>query len=88
MVTTASISDNLIGIRLFDQVAEHTPTVTRAWVNAGFQQDFAAHGAVLNIDVEVVKRSDTRAGFVPVKKRWIVEQVYGTLMLHCRLTRD
>jgi hypothetical protein len=25
---------------------------------------------------------------VPVKKRWIVEQVYGTLMLHRRLARE
>jgi hypothetical protein len=56
--------------------------VTHAWVDAGFKQDFAVHGAVLGIDVEVVKRGDTQAGFVPVKKRWIVEQVYGTLMLH------
>lgn len=88
VVTAASVSDNAIGIRLLDQIAAHTPSVTRAWVDAGFQQDFAAHGAVVNIDVEVVKRSDTKAGFVPVKKRWIVEQVYGTLMLHRRLTRE
>ena len=40
------------------------------------------------IDVEQVKRSDTTAGFVPVKRRWIVEQVHGTLMLHRRLARE
>jgi transposase len=88
VVTAAGLTDNAIGIRLLDKVAEHTPTVTRAWVDAGFKQDFAVHGAVLGIDVEVVKRSDTRPGFVPVKKRWIVEQVNGTLMLHRRLTRE
>jgi len=88
VVTAASITDNTIGIRLLNKVAEHTPTVTRAWVDAGFKQDFAVHGAVLGIDIEVVKRSDTLPGFVPVKKRWIVEQVNGTLMLHRRLTRE
>ena len=62
--------------------------MTHAWVDAGFKQDFAVHGAVLGIDVEVVKRSDTRPGFVPVKKRWIVEQALGTLMLHRRLVRE
>ncbi|MDI6106097.1 hypothetical protein QLQ12_46840, partial [Actinoplanes sp. NEAU-A12] len=56
--------------------------------DAGFKQDFALHGAVLGIDVEVVKRSDVRPGFVPMKKRWLVEQVNGTLMLHRRLTRE
>ncbi|MDI6106038.1 IS5/IS1182 family transposase, partial [Actinoplanes sp. NEAU-A12] len=72
-MTAASISDNTIGIGLLDKVAEHTPTVTRAFVDAGFKQDFALHGAVLGIDVEVVKRSDVRPGFVPMKKRWLVE---------------
>ncbi|KXK59699.1 hypothetical protein AWW66_22730 [Micromonospora rosaria] len=88
VVTAASVTDNAIGIRLLDQVVEHTPTVTRAWVDAGFKQDLALHGAVLGIDIEVVKRSDTRPGFVPVRKRWIVEQTYGTLMLHRRLVRE
>lgn len=88
VVTAASVTDNAIGIKLLDKVAEHTPTVTVAWVDAGFKQDVGVHGAVLGIDVEVVKRSDARPGFVPVKKRWIVEQVYGTLMLHRRLARE
>ncbi|SCE76322.1 Transposase [Micromonospora echinospora] len=88
VVTAASVTDNAIGIRLLDTVVERAPTVTRAWVDAGFKQDLALHGAVLGIDVEVVKRSDTRPGFVPVRKRWIVEQTYGTLMLHRRLVRE
>jgi transposase len=88
VVTAASVTDNAIGIRLLDKVVAHTPTVTRAWVDAGFKQDLALHGAVLGIDVEVVKRSDTRPGFVPIRRRWIVEQVNGTLMLHRRLTRE
>jgi transposase len=88
VVTAASVTDNAIGIRLLDKVVEHTPTVSRAWVDAGFKQDLALHGAVLGVDVEVVKRTDTRPGFVPIRKRWIVEQVNGTLMLHRRLTRE
>jgi transposase len=88
VVTAASVTDNAIGIRLLDQVATHTPTVTRAWVDAGFKQDMALHGAVVGVDVEVVKRADTRPGFVPVRRRWIVEQTLGTLMLHRRLVRE
>lgn len=88
VVTAASVTDNAIGIRLLDQVAAHAPSVTHAWVDAGFKQDFAVHGAVLGIDIEVVKRSDATPGFVPVKKRWLVEQAYGTLMLQRRLVRE
>jgi hypothetical protein len=62
--------------------------VSKAWVGAGFKDDVAIHGAVNGIDVEQVKRSDTKPGFVPVAKRWIVEQVHGALMLHRRLVRE
>jgi hypothetical protein len=47
-------------------------------------------GAVNDIAVEVVRRNpaDVCKGCVPQPKRWVVEQVNGTLMLHRRLTRD
>ena len=88
VVTAASVTDNAIGVQLLDKVVEHTPTVTRAWVDAGFKHELAIHGAVLGIDVEVVKRSEVRPGFVPIAKRWVVEQTNGTMMLHRRLTRE
>jgi transposase len=88
VVMAASVTDNVIGVRLLDKVVEHTPTVTRAWVDAGFKHELAIHGAVLGIDVEVVKRSEVRPGFVPVAKRWVVEQTNGTMMLHRRLARE
>jgi len=88
VVMAASATDNQIGVRLIDRVVAHTPTVTKAWVDAGFKDDVAIHGAVHGIDVEQVLRSDSRAGFVPIAKRWIVEQVNGTLMLHRRLVRE
>ena len=59
VVTVASVTDNAIGIKLLDKIAEHAPTVTHAWVDAGFKQDFAVHGAVLGIDIE-----DSAAEFV------------------------
>jgi transposase len=88
VVMAASATDNQPGVALVDRVVEHTPTVTKAWVDAGFKDDVQIHGAVNGIDVEQVKRSDTKPGFVPVAKRWIVEQVHGTLMLHRRLVRE
>ena len=88
VVMAASATDNTIGVQLLDRVVEHTPSVTKAWVDAGFKDDVAIHGAVLGIDVEQVKRSDTGQGFVPIKRRWVVEQTHGTLMLHRRLVRE
>lgn len=47
-------------------------------------------GALAGIDVEIVRRSPADQGkcFIPQPKRWIVEQVNGTLMLHRRLARE
>lgn len=88
VVTAASVTDNAIGIRLLDKISADTPTVAMAWVDGGFKKDVAVHGAVVGVDIQVVKRSDDLPGFVPVHKRWIVEQVNGTLMLHRRLARE
>jgi len=88
VVMAAPATDNQIGVRLLDRVMAHTPTVARRGWMPGSKDEVAIHGAVNGIDVEQVRRSDTRAGFVPVAKRWLVEQVNGTLMLHRRLVRE
>jgi transposase len=88
VITAASVTDTAIGVGLLDRVVEHSPTVTRVWVDAGFKDDLAIHGAITGVDIEVVRRTDTTSGFVPVRKRWLVEQVNGTLMLHRRLVRE
>jgi len=88
VVVAASVHDNAIGNALLDKVAAHNPTVVKAWVDAGFKDDVAIRGALLGIDVEVVRRNPDDAGFVPQSKRFVVEQTWGTLILHRRLARD
>jgi transposase len=88
VVTTASTTDNQIGVQLLDDLKDVAPTVTKVWVDTGFKDEVAIHGALLDIDVEQVKRADATRGFIPQKHRWVVEQTNGTLMLHRRLTRE
>ncbi len=59
-------------------------------VDQGFKDAVIIHGAVKDITVEVVRRNldDEGKGFVPQPKRWVVEQVNGTLMLQRRLARN
>lgn len=76
---------------LLDQAAERCGNrLEKALVDQGFKDQVIIHGALLDIDVEVVRRNpdDQGKGFVPQPKRWIVEQVNGTLMLHRRLARE
>ncbi|MEV0115056.1 transposase [Streptomyces sp. NPDC050844] len=88
IVVAASVHDNAIGITLLDKVAAANPSVTKGWVDAGFKNAVVEHGRSLGIDVEVVSRDPQTKGFAPILKRWVVEQTFGTLMLHCRLARD
>ena len=88
VVSAASVHDNAIGVALLDKVAADNPSVTKAWTDAGFKNAVSAHGAGLGIEVEVVHRDPHAIGFAPVPKRWVAEQVFGTLMLHRRLARD
>ncbi len=60
----------------------------KALADQGFKNQVVAHGADLGIDVEIVERNPQDAGFVPLSKRWRVEQTYGILILHRRLVRD
>ncbi len=89
VVLAASTHDNAAGIALLDQVFENAGgTVEKVLVDQGFKNQFAAHGAGLGIDVEVVARNPQETGFVPQPKRWRVEQTYGILRLQRRLVRD
>ncbi|WP_225858625.1 hypothetical protein [Streptomyces albicerus] len=69
-------------------VAADNPSVTKGWADAGFKNAVIDHGRTLGIDIEVVQRDPHTKGFTPAPKRWIVEQTFGTLLLHRRLARD
>ncbi|MEO3830401.1 IS5 family transposase [Actinomadura sp. B10D3] len=88
VVTAASVHDNPIGTALLDKVALDAPAVRTVWTDAGFKNTVTGHGTALGIDVRVVRRDPQVRGFVPLPKRWIAEQVFGTLMWHRRLVRD
>jgi transposase len=88
VVVAASVHENAVGIALLDQVAARTDAVKKALVDQGFKQSVVDHGAGLGIEVEIVERNPTQTGFVPQAKRWIVEQVYGTLLMYRRLVRE
>ncbi|MEV6847305.1 IS5 family transposase, partial [Actinoplanes sp. NPDC051411] len=88
IVTAASVSDNTIGLALLDRATAIYPTLSKAWVDAGFRKKVVEHGAALGIDVEVVTKDPQVKGFSVIKRRWVVERTIGWLMQHRRLARD
>lgn len=88
IVTAASASDNTIGVDLLNQATAAYPTLTKAWVDAGFKKTVIEHGAELGVDVETVIKDPQVKGFSVIKRRWVVERTIGWLMHHRRLARD
>lgn len=84
-VSAASLGDSPVGRQVLDHL---TPSVTKAWVDGGYNAKVVEHGADLGIDVEVVRRDPEVAGFRVLPRRWVVERTFGWFMLHRRLTRD
>jgi transposase len=88
VVCAASVSENNAGIRAITQAKALHPTITKAWVDTGFKNQFVEHAATLGIAAEVVHRNPEARGFHVLKRRWVIERTIGWLMLHRRLARD
>jgi transposase len=75
---------------LAEQVQEATgQTVTLAYVDQGYTGEAPAEAArEKGIELEVVKHTQAKKGFVLLPRRWVVERTFGWLARFRRLTRD
>jgi len=61
----------------------------KIWADGGYTgEGFARIARRLGREIEIVKRSDDRKGFVVLPKRWIVERTFGWLGRYRRLSKD
>ncbi|MFB9573988.1 IS5 family transposase, partial [Streptomyces yanii] len=88
IITAAGVQDTSGGKLVTDALAAKLPTVTKAWVDAGYKSKMITHAAGLGIEVEVVSRAAEQKGFVVQKVRWRVEQTFGIMSRYRRLHRD
>ena len=68
VVLAASVSENSAGMRAIGQAKTIHPTITKAWVDQGFKNQFVEHAATLGIDAEVVTRDPGQRGFHVLKR--------------------
>jgi transposase len=80
-----------------DQVAELAEAVKKqtngrvelAYVDQGYTGERAADAAAEHhIELEIVKHTEAKKGFVLLPRRWVVERTFGWLGRHRRLARD
>jgi putative transposase len=91
VVTAASVSDahGAVGVLRtvsgFEQPRLSTVFVDGAYHNYELYDHIAA---TKWYELQVVSRPDGAVGFVPIKKRWVVERTFGWLAHHRRHARD
>jgi transposase len=89
VVTAASVQDRDGANTLLALLRERFSTITLVWADGGYAGRLVTWaGAVLHLNVTIVKRCDDARGFVVLPRRWVVERTFGWLMRHRRLVRD
>ena len=89
-VTPANVQDRAQVARLAEQVQDVTgDAVAIAYVDQGYTGAQAAQDAEAHhMQLEVVKLSEAKKGFVLLPKRWVVERSFGWAGRFRRLARD
>jgi len=91
VVHPADIQDRDGGILVISSLFGRYPFLTKMFADAGYQgPKFAAAlaGAMPQLSVEIIKRSDRAQGFEILPRRWVVERTLAWLNRCRRLAKD
>jgi transposase len=91
IVTPADCPERAGAQQVLQQVGGWFKELRKLWVDGGYTGEVFAQWVSDHwpkLEVEVIKRSDTNAGFTVLPRRWVVERTFGWLMRHRRLVRD
>jgi len=91
LIHAADIQDRDGGVLLMRTLFGLYPFLVKLYADGGYRGAQFAEGvknACQQIEVEIVKRSDTAKAFVVLPKRWIVERTIAWLNRCRRLAKD
>ena len=86
LVTSASAHDRVSALRLIPLLPFSRLTLILSYGDYGGAFSTAAEAA--GIRVEIASRPPTEKGFVPIKKRWVVERTFAWARLYRKLIHD
>lgn len=74
---------------LLQQCKPRLPRLTKLWADSGYSGKLVDWmQEQLQIDLEIVKRTDDLSGFVVLPRRWVVERTFAWLGRYRRLAKD
>jgi putative transposase len=89
VVHVASIQDRDGAKRVFDKCRRQCPTVRLVWADGGYAGKLVSWTHEhCPWKLEIVKRSDTAAGFQLLPRRWVVERTIAWINNYRRLAKD
>lgn len=91
VVTAASVSDAAGAVGLLRQVSRFDqPRLAMIYVDGAYHRQvlYDHVSSTKWYEIQVVSRPEDAAGFVPIRKRWVVERTFGWLAHHRRHARD
>jgi transposase len=89
LVTPANTGERDAARILLPRLRARFSRLKLVWADGGYTGPLVTWAAtVLNLVLQVVKRTDDIKGFVVIPRRWVVERTNGWLMRSRRLARD
>jgi transposase len=89
VVTAAHIQDRDGAHQLLAVLHARFSTISHVWADGGYAGRLLVWArTVLSLTIQVVKRTDTTAGFLVLPRRWVVERTFGWITKHRRCVRD
>ena len=87
--TPADVSDSDGAQTILAAIRKRWPWLKHLFADAGYDRTkLMDKAAFLDFVVEIVRRSDTAAGFEVIPRRWVVERTFGWMVRWRRLIRD
>jgi transposase len=88
-LTPADISDSAGGQTILDGIRKRWPWVKHVFADGAYDRlKLMEKAAFLDFTVEIIRRSDSQAGFQVLPRRWVVERTFGWMTRWRRLVRD
>ena len=88
VVTAANTHDGVIGCTLFNHVIHRFKNTKCIFADHSYQGQFQKLMDKNSIKLEIAAKPESAKGFVPVKKRWVVERTFGWFNFFRRLAKD
>jgi transposase len=87
VITAASVQDRDGARPLLWNLHRARRRVRLVWADAGYAGKLAAWAAVLQMNIQVVRKRDPHA-FEILPRRWVVERTFAWISKHRRTVRD